>query len=292
MYNATMRTALTRGWAPWRRFAGLAPVAVSILALEGCASCVTVEREWAEQVRPNTAAIVIGETDRAEVHQLFGKPWLAGGDWDLEVFRASKRQATSLVLVRYDLQDKVAAYDQGTTGGAQACELPKRLDLKVGSARLTYAWNGSISLIAEPIARDEYLARVTDPSQCTVMVGFTATAWVNKLSIDGQVIISQPDFARPGLRLLTLAPGSHRIAVPPSMYHTLEVDEPFSCAAGERSYAAIQVRPPSGSKAEQGEFHWRRPLEGAITVSGEMPEPFRDQPLLIWQDGTWLVPHD
>lgn len=287
-----MRTVQRRVRAPWRRIAYLVPAVIFIPALEGCVSCVTVEREWAEEVRPNTAAIVLAETDRAEVHQLLGTPWVAGDDWGLEVFRKSKRKATSLVLVRYDIQDRVAAYDQGTAGGAHACELPIGLDLKAGSVRLTYAWNGSISLVAEPAARDEYLARGTEPGLCTVLIGFTATAWVHKLSIDGQDITSHPDFVRPGLRLLTLAPGSHRLEVPSSMYHALELAVPFSCAAGELTYAAIEIRPPGGSKAEQGEFHWRRPLEGAITLSGQMPEPFRDQPLMIWRDGTWLVPHD
>jgi hypothetical protein len=286
-----MRSAQKRGLAPCWSFAGLVPVVISVLALEGCTSCVTVEREWAEEVRPNTEAIVLAVSDRAEVHRLLGKPWVEDDDWSLEVFRKSKRNVTSLVLVRYDLQGKVAAYDQGTTGGGRACGLPIGLDLKAGSARLESAWNGSISLLAEPEARDEYLARGTDPGQCTVLVGFTAKAWVHKLSIDDQVVTSPPTGTRPGLRQLTLAPGPHRLGVPSSMYHTLEVSEPFSCAAGELAYAAIRVQPPIGSKAEQGEFHWRRPLEGSITVSSQIPDRLRDQPLLIWQNGIWLVPH-
>jgi hypothetical protein len=54
-------------------------------------------------------------------------------------------------------------------------------------------------------------------------------------------------------------------------------------------YAAIEIQSGDASQAWK---HWKAQVHGAIDVSAQMPEAFREQPMLIWRDGQWLPPQE
>jgi hypothetical protein len=85
---------------------------------------------------------------------------------------------------------------------------------------------------------------------------------------------------------LTLEPGQHRLEIPPNPHTTLEASTEFGCGAGDLLYAVIEIE--SGDKREAWR-HWKTQVRGSISVSRQMPDVFRDQPMLIWRAGEWLV---
>lgn len=76
----------------------------------------------------------------------------------------------------------------------------------------------------------------------------------------------------------------HRIEIPRKSF-TSEASTEFTCDAGDLRFATIGAKP--NEKLSSGLI---LEMDAFIFVSGEMPEPFRNQPILIWQDGNWLVP--
>jgi hypothetical protein len=88
---------------------------------------------------------------------------------------------------------------------------------------------------------------------------------------------------------VALEPGPHRLVIPPNPYNTLQASAEFRCAAGDLVYAAIEIVSGDTSQAWR---HWKTQVHGSIHVSTRSPEAFREQPMLIWRAGEWLVPQE
>jgi hypothetical protein len=271
----------------------------------GACGIAPIQESKVEATLPaQSAPIVVGQTDRAAVRSLLGTPWVTSGYWGFDLFRLSDRERELIVvfvplwvssadvnlyvLVAYDASGKVAAYDKGITHGPTV----SRGVTSGGNAALLQA--GEIGFSVTPLMdtpsvfvaaarRDAYLADRKPASQCTVLLGCKAE-WqcTASLRVDGGAERALPDslyvFSKtPGeLRIESLRPWLAPIVLPAGD-HEIEVfagKKPFAktqlrCAAGELSYGLI---------------------DDPIQVSGNMPATFREQPMLIWRGGQWLVP--
>jgi hypothetical protein len=89
---------------------------------------------------------------------------------------------------------------------------------------------------------------------------------------------------------LILPPGRHRLEVTSTGMYKLKAETEFSCTAGNLLYVALDVKL---DEAEARKQHWfvKVPLNSTFSVSHERPEG-SDLRMLIWRDGTWLVPQE
>jgi hypothetical protein len=84
-----------------------------------------------------------------------------------------------------------------------------------------------------------------------------------------------------------LAPGRHRI-------DATGTDAKFSaateveCGAGDRHYVSLGLEHDETASG----YGSRKNLDARFDVSDELPEALREQRLLIWADGQWLVPQE
>jgi hypothetical protein len=75
-----------------------------------------------------------------------------------------------------------------------------------------------------------------------------------------------------------LKPGLHRIDFKSTKFGvSFHVNTSFSCAAGETQYVALHTNLPGPRDA------------ATVVVSPDMPQAFREQSMLIFRDGKWLV---
>jgi len=80
------------------------------------------------------------------------------------------------------------------------------------------------------------------------------------------------------------------LEIPENMYSTFKASTEFSCRAGDVLYAAIEIKPVDEPAGGRKKMHWKAQAEGSINVSGEMPERFLEQPMLVYRGDGWLVP--
>ena len=274
-----------------------------------------------------TASIVPGQTDRAAVRQRLGAPWLASEYWRFDLFRMTDKDVSlqvlfvvpfgaswddvhGYVLVSYDESGRVAAYDSGVTHGENlSSRTPMAGEdsilLMVGDRGFAVESSSHTpSVLISAARRDDYLRTLAGGEKCTVLVGCRQDQCSNALVVDGGEARALPGallrirkkpaggieaLTQSWLAPLTLPPGQHRLAIPPSALTTLEASTEFSCTAGDLLYAAIEIQSGDASQAWK---HWKAQVHGAIDVSAQMPEAFREQPMLIWRDGQWLAPQE
>ena len=291
-------------WGGVCRGVGIGVVAVM---LDACVGIAPIQENKVEATLPTqNSPIVVGQTDRAAVRKLLGEPWVKSAYWGFDLFRFSDRERELIVvfvplwvstvdvrlyvLVDYDATGKVAAYDKGVTHGPSVSRGPT----SGGDAALLQAGETALavnpvthtsSIFVSPVRRDEYLAGQKPVDQCTVVLGCNAD-WqcTSSLTVDGGMERALPD----SLYVFSKTPGELRIEsvrpwlapmVLPAGDRQLEVftgkqafaNTRFQCVAGELSYALI---------------------DDPIRLSAEMPGTFREQPMLIWRDGQWLVPQE
>jgi hypothetical protein len=184
----------------------------------------------------------------------------------------------------------VAAYDKGVTHGPSASRGPTSgggaAVLQAGATGFAVnAVTGTASVFVAPARRDEYLAGQKPAGQCTVVLGCNVE-WqcTSSLTVDGGVQRALPD----SLYVYSKTPGELRIErvrpwlAPVALTageHALEV---FS---GRKAFASTQVR------CAAGELSYAL-IDDPIRLSADMPGTFREQPMLIWRDGQWLVPQE
>lgn len=282
-------------------------VVMLALALGGCGIGVPLEKSRIEKELPQTTAtIVVGQSDRAAVRRMLGEPLAASDYWQFDLFRVSesnslllilpfpaysKEDVTAYVLVRYDVRQTVVAYDTGITSSPSMMSSNPTWGAKVSAADTSFIfeWEPKAgSVYVDAPRRDQFLAEHGARDRCAVLAGWISGGdRIRRLEVDGRSTL-----AFPGLRLLMLEAGSHRLEIPPGTWDTLRASAEFSCAAGQVSYAAFEFWPVNDLVDGRPRMHLRVPLEGSISVLQEMPEQFAEQPLLIWRDGVWLVPQE
>ncbi len=309
------------------RVLGIAATVVLALSVSGCGELQVQESKIETSLPQKTAPIVVGETDRATARQLLGAPWIASDYWRFDLFRMTDKDARLVVmlvvpigassddvhgyvLVSYDESGHVAAYNSGVTHGENlSSRLPMEgedgLLLMVGDRGFAVESSSHTpSVLISAARRDDYRRTLESGENCTVLVGCVQEQCSNALVVDGGEARALPGVLRrirrepaggievltqSWLAPLTLPPGRHRLEIPPNVLTTLEASAEFSCAAGDLLYAAIEIESGDASQAWK---HWKAQVHGSIDVSAQSPETFREQPMLIWRDGQWLVPQE
>ena len=311
-----------------RRTLGFAAAVAFVLS--GCVDVPLQKTEVETALPQQTAAILVGQTNRAQVRAQLGVPWITSEYWHFDLFRTSGKnvaagvvllpwpvpfgvssdQVRAYVLVDYDANGMVSAVDSGATHGEDSSwQVPAEGDdsilLMVGDRGFAVESSSHTpSVLISAARRDEYLSTLQPGGTCTVIVGCRQDQCSNALVVDGGAARPLPGallrIRRPAtggievltqtwLAPLTLQPGHHRLEIPQNPHTTLEASAEFICRAGDRLYAAIEIESGDTSQAWR---HWKTQVHGTLHVTAEMPEAFREQPMLIWRAGEWLVPQE
>lgn len=248
-----------------------------------------------------TATMTVGRTDRAEVRQVLGTPILTSEHWGFDLFRISDwsgglivfvyvpipvgGKVNGYVLVSYDSSGKVAAYNTAIR------EPLKNVWIDAGQTGFLFdSFEDMSAVFVDAVRRDEYLSTQQASDKCTVLIGCMQYYCPKKLVIDGDKPRSLPTIQQ-WLAPLSFMPGPHRLDVPPNPLNTFQASTEFSCAAGDLVYATIETHEMHES-GDGRRIHWKAQLQGSISAAPERPEQFRETPMLIWRDGTWLVPQE
>jgi hypothetical protein len=284
--------------------------AVGVVALGGCAGEIPVhESSVPKQFEHATTAITIGETDKAALRQLLGEPWVSSEYWQFELFRLSGRDVDLLItfapfplpfgyttneeerylLVQYDANGKVSAFATSTSGDFG-------YDPQVGAVIVSIGVQGQMpDVFVSPQRRAEYLETQRGGDHCLVLVACRGAICYDVtpgLIVDRSESVKLPKalLGPSWLTPLILPPGRHRLEVTSTGKYKLQAETEFSCTAGNLLYVALDVKL---DEAEARKQHWfvKVPLNSAFSVSHERPEG-SDLRMLIWRDGTWLVPQE
>jgi hypothetical protein len=111
-----------------------------------------------------------------------------------------------------------------------------------------------------------------------------------KIRIDGKSKVAFPRLATPlsqGLLSVELTPGRHPIDATGTDAKFSAATE-FECGAGDQRYVSVDLE---HDETATGYVSLRK-LDARLEVSEELPEALREQRLLIWADGQWLLPQE
>jgi len=286
--------------------------AVLVLALGGCVPLPLHESNLEGTMPAKTSALVVGQSDRTQVRQALGEPWLASRYWGLDLYRASDKNSQILlmllpmgvpsedvngfILVAYDVDAAVVAYDQEISQDPSiffSPNIPVDAALEAGDARFQTAADGQEAYVSVAVAvRDRYLHDVSVGTQCRVILGCGQAYCPARVAIDGGLALELPTgftSLQPEVAVVSLPPGKHRVEATPAqgVEFSATVTE-FICAAGEAQHIALRLE----LDRRPMRFRLKRHFAAAFEISPQMPEAFRESPLLIWLNGQWLVPQE
>ena len=311
-------------------------ILAAVLALGGCGEYPVRESQLETTLPEKTAPIVVGQTDRTAVRQLLGEPWLASWYWGFDLYRASDRNSllhwyvlpmavssedvNGFILVAYDVDAAVVAYDQEISKDPSFLfypRIPMDAVLRAGDARFQTTADGREARVSVSVAaREKYLRDVSVGTQCRVMFGCAQEYCPARVVIDGGQALESPTAVTSNqlgsalnasnwsgaltlpqdaiswpsaVAVVSLSPGKHRVeAAPASRVELSAAAAEFTCATGEVLYVALRLE--IDQRPEK--FRFKRLYAAAFEVSPQMPEAFRESPLLIWLNGQWLVPQE
>lgn len=284
--------------------------ALAALALGGCGEYPLKESQIEVAMPERIAPIAVGETDRAEVRRLLGTPLAASSHWQFDLFHLtdknsdliwifvpvgfSSQEVSGYVLVTYDERGVVAGYTHGFAreSSAYRSDPGEEANLVAGDVQFVTGKDAAyLAVTAE--RRDSYLNEQVGSDRCRVVVGCAPSQWCfARLKIDGDRQVDSP-VALTGLPFAVavqeLVAGEHSIEATPALFRVSFTGvTKFMCPAGETRFIALELSPDD----TKGVTVWRQHLFATFTVSAEIPEALRSQPLLIWRDGQWLVPQE
>jgi hypothetical protein len=85
---------------------------------------------------------------------------------------------------------------------------------------------------------------------------------------------------------MAVGAGLHRIQAEPDRWNVVfEASTTVACSVGEVRYVTIAMTQPV-----RDSLGMRFTYRASLDATDEMPQPWRDRPLIIWKDGKWLVP--
>jgi hypothetical protein len=210
-----------------------------------------------------------------------GLPWVSSDD------------AKGYVLVSYDANGRVSAYgtDVAREGRAYDETRDDPAAVQAGDVRFEVSGDGDEAFVAVAAARrDEYLRSHPAMGACRVLIGCAGDWCGTRVAIDGRSTVEMPDAVTrwlPAVAPIRVNAGEHQISISPTRWDmSFEAETRFSCVAGESLYVVIDL----GSREVTVPGGLRRKLLATVTNSREMPEAFRDQGMLIYANGQWLVP--
>jgi hypothetical protein len=284
--------------------------AVLGLALEGCGEYPLKESQIEAAMPERIAPIVVGETDRAVVRRLLGTPLAASDHWQFDLIHVtdknsdliwifvpvgfSSQEVSGYVLVTYDERGVVAGYTHGFAREPSAYRSDPGEEAHLVAGDVQFAAGKKTTFVAVSAdRRDSYLSEHAASERCRVVIGCAPSQWCfARLRIDGNQQVDSP-VALTGLPFAVavqeLVAGEHSIEATPALVRvSFAGATKFMCPAGETRFIALELSPDD----TKGVTVWRRHLFATFTVSAEMPEALRSQPLLIWGNGQWLVPQE
>jgi hypothetical protein len=285
--------------------AGVAAMMLGACVGEGPVHESTIEATLPAKVAP----IVAGQTKRSAVRQALGKPWLASDYWGFDVFRISDSNVNMVVvlipvwlsvdgtkgyvLVSYDANGHVTGYgkDVASEGNLLVGMTDQAAAVQAGDVRFAVSGDGDEALVAVASARrDDYLRSVSAKDSCRLLVGCAGDWCGARVAIDGRTVVEMPTSMTrwlPAAAPIDVKPGDHRISIRAVQWDmSFEAESRFSCAAGESLFVVFAF---AGSE-ESVPRGFRRRLLATVTISREMAQALRDQGMLIYANGQWLVP--
>ena len=187
---------------------------LSLTLLAGCAIDLVSPENPQSLIPDRSAAIVAGQTRRAELRVTFGEPQLSSLRWGFDLFRTDTEQRNVVVAVtpwpipfarvtdqlqRYTL----VAYDADGLASAVASGVFRRqaawrnvspirhdfpaLHLRAGALLFYLDPEGArdVNLLAAPAARDRFLRQAPAAGNCTAVIGCGKAACGDQLAVDG-----------------------------------------------------------------------------------------------------------
>lgn len=264
-------------------------------ALSGCIGIPLHISSVEDDLPGKAASVVAGESDRTQVRQSLGEPLISSRYWRFDAFRITEWNAGVVVfgggvpvpawgkedgyiLVAYDEHERASEVQYGLRSSGSWIDPPSAWRDAVVNVRdlQLRAAGRQVFLAVPPERRDRYLGETVPGAACRVLIGALDALRDARLSVDGQPGPILPETLIDTLLPLTLAPGTHALEISGPASTTAELQ----CEAGAILFVALA--PTSGSFKS-------RSRSMALTVSPVMPDGFRDQALLIWGNGQWLV---
>ena len=312
----------------------------AVFLLSACAGSYRSPDDPAESIPDLSLEIAPGQTERSAVRRTFGEPFLASLYWQFDLFRASteqtevayaltpwpvpfarlKDQLLRYTLVTYDTDGRAAWVSSGMfrkpAEWRSASPIESNyMDLHLRAGELLLLVDRGLPrklrLMATPEARDRYLATLSRPGECTLILGCGAAACGDRVSVDGGEPLYLPlridsdgrrwadgtdewmsglatgtgDSEHPWLAVLvplTLREGKHALGFS-GRFLDGDIDVPLDCDAGDLLFGEISARAEDGT--------WRQKLvEWRVDFGSDMPPAFRLRPLVLTEDERWLLP--
>lgn len=294
-----------------RRIAAVVAILAASVLSAGCGD-IQIKQSGLEQSLPTQIApIAPGRSDRASVRAQLGAPWLSSTYWRFDVFRTSDQNSQLMlifipvmystekyygyVVVNYDDRGTVTAVDQGVTreGDAMSYTYPKAVLLRAGDLTLWASADGDRAYLAVNAPRAvDYLARTPPRGACRLVFGSADARCGLRADLDGKHQASVPGAAldrESFLVPLEAAAGRHELRfVPDDRFCAFEAEGTWSCAAGETHYADVTI----ALGPAKGTWDIKQKYSAELSLTRERPEPLRDQGLLLYANGRWLVPQE
>ena len=281
--------------------------ALATLVLAGCIPITLHESKLDETVPQSIATVVVGETTRAQVRAALGVPVIASEFWRFDAFRMKDANVGVVVFPPYvpipswtteEAYAVVSFAEDGRVADAAWISRQSGIwsigngeNLAAGSGSVrVHSYYGTLLLTASPERRDAYWRDHPARDRCREVIGLAQYAYDAKIKFDGESKVAFPRLATPlslGLVSVELAPGRHRI-------DATGTDAKFSaateveCGAGDQHYVSLGLEHDETASG----YGSRKNLDARFDVSDELPEALREQRLLIWADGQWLVPQE
>jgi hypothetical protein len=281
--------------------------ALAALVLAGCIPITLHESKLEETVPQSIATVVVGETTRAQVREALGVPVVASEFWRFDAFRMKDANVGVVVFPPYvpipawtteEAYSVVSYADDGRVADAAWISRQSGIwsigngeNLAAGSGSVrVHSYYGTLLLTATPERRDAYWHDHPARDRCRVVIGMAPYTYDAKIRIDGKSKVAFPRLATPlsqGLVSVELAPGRHPIDATGTDARFSAATE-VECGAGDRRYVGVGLE---HDEAATG-YGSLKKLDARLEVSSELPEALREQRLLIWADGQWLVPQE
>lgn len=289
-----------------RQWAGIVG-ALATLALAGCIPITLHESKLEETVPQSIATVVVGETTRAQVREALGTPVVESDFWRFDAFRIKDANVGVVVFPPYvpipswtteEAYALVSYADDGRVADAEwilrrsgiwSIGNGENLAAGAGSIRV-HSYYGTLLLAASPERRDAYWRDYPLSDRCRVAMGMAQYAYDARIKLDGNSKAAFPRMSTPlslGLVSLDLAPGHHRIDAEGTSAKFSTATE-FECGAGELRFVGLGLEHEETAKG----YGALKQFDARLDVSDEMPAAMRDQRLLVWIDGEWLVPQE
>jgi len=285
-------------------------IAAVLAALPLFAGCGTTQVRQSAlaggSLEKQTAPIVVGQSNRASVRVLLGKPWIESEYWRFDLFRWTDQIAELLivliptmyssedvhgyVLVSYDDSGAVTAVDYGITREGDWMLNPNYAGALQLHARDVTFWatrsEESVQIAVPATQGDDYVRQHAATGRCRLLLGSSADCGL-KTALDRADPIEVPAASPSSLIAFDAEPGVHDLKfASASAFCSYEAVSHVDCQAGETRYVTVTATPVP----PDGHLHLQNKYLLDVEMSTDKPEALGSYGLLIYLNGRWLVP--